>query len=121
MGADVGSVDAPRIRLRELPMVANRSLGWQMLRDTGRVVYAEDDFYYITHRDDVLAALRNPEVFSSKKAFDNMGSPLPLVPIAFDPPEHTRYRKILQPYFSPATLAEMLPSLQRQAIDIIEE
>ena len=33
-----------------------------------------------------------------------LGSPLPLVPIASDPPEHTRFRKILQPFFSPHTL-----------------
>ena len=49
-----------------------------------------------------------------------LGSPLPLVPIAFDPPEHTRFRKILQPFFSPHTLGAMLPSLQQQAVDIID-
>ncbi|MGV0792729.1 cytochrome P450 [Mycolicibacterium sp. XJ1819] len=119
MSTDVNSVGAPRITLRELPVVANRTLGWRMLREAGPVVYAEDDFYYLTRRDDVLAALRNPQVFSSKRAFDNMGSPLPLVPIAFDPPEHTRYRKILQPFFSPAILGDMLPALERQASDII--
>ena len=68
----------------------------------------------------MLAALRNPEAFSSKKAFDVVGSPLPLVPIAFDPPEHTRFRRILHPYFSPQTLGAMLPSLRVQAIDIID-
>jgi hypothetical protein len=43
-----------------------------------------------------------------------------LVPVAFDPPEHTRFRKILQPFFSPHTLSELLPSLQTQAVEIIE-
>ena len=50
----------------------------------------------------VEAVLKNPEVFSSKKAFDVLGSPVPLVPVAFDPPEHARYRRILQPFFSAA-------------------
>jgi cytochrome P450 len=49
-----------------------------------------------------------------------VGSPLPLVPAAFDPPEHTRFRKILQPFFSPHALAAILPSIQAQAIDIID-
>jgi hypothetical protein len=48
-----------------------------------------------------------------------LGSPLPLVPIAFDPPEHTRFRHVLQPFFSPHTLGEMLPALQQQAVDIV--
>ncbi|SPM34993.1 Cytochrome P450, partial [Mycobacterium rhizamassiliense] len=43
------------------------------------------------------------------------------VPISTDPPEHTRFRKILQPFFSPHTLNEMLPSLQKQAIEIVDE
>src|SRR4030088_3751800 len=101
-------------------MAADRGVGWKVLRDAGRVVCV-DGIFYLTHRDDVLAALRDPELFSSKKAFDVLGSPLPLVPISFDPPEHTRFRKILQPFFSPHTLKEMLPSLQKQAIDIIAE
>jgi hypothetical protein len=79
-----------------------------------------DGAYYLTRREDVRGALRNPETFASKSAFDILGSPLPLVPLAFDPPAHTRFRKILQPFFSPHTLGTMLPSLQAQAIEIIE-
>ncbi|WP_243858795.1 cytochrome P450 [Mycobacterium sp. DL440] len=101
-------------------MAVDRGVGWKAVRDAGRVVYI-DGWYYLSHREDVLAALRNPELFSSKKAFDVLGSPLPLVPISFDPPEHTRFRKILQPFFSPKTLNEMLPSLQKQALDIIDD
>ena len=68
----------------------------------------------------MLAALRDPDLFSSKKAFDELGSPLPLVPLALDPPDHTRIRKVLQPFFSPHTLNALLPSLQRQAIAIVD-
>ncbi|OBI44844.1 cytochrome [Mycobacterium sp. E796] len=103
----------------KLPMGADRGIGWQTVRDAGPVVYM-DGWYYLTRREDVLTALRDPSTFSSKKAFDVLGSPLPLVPISFDPPEHTRFRKILQPFFSPHTLKDMLPSLQEQAISIVE-
>jgi cytochrome P450 len=116
----VETLGAPELSFAGLPMAADRGVGWKTLRDAGRVVFV-DDWFYLTHRDDVLAALRNPELFSSKKAFDVLGSPLPLVPISFDPPEHTRFRKILQPFFSPHTLSEMLPSLQKQAVDIIDD
>lgn len=116
----MNTLDAPELSFASLPMAADRGVGWNAVRDAGRVVYI-DGWYYLSHREDVLAALRNPELFSSKKAFDVLGSPLPLVPISFDPPEHTRFRKILQPFFSPKALNEMLPSLQKQALDIIDD
>jgi cytochrome P450 len=49
-----------------------------------------------------------------------MISPVPLVPLGFDPPDHTRYRRILHPFFSPQALGEIMPSLQAQAITIID-
>jgi cytochrome P450 len=116
----VDILGAPELSFASLPMAGDRGVGWKTVRDAGRVV-SIDGWYYLSHREDVLAALRNPELFSSKKAFDVLGSPIPLVPISFDPPEHTRFRKILQPFFSPHTLAEMLPSLQKQALDIVDE
>jgi cytochrome P450 len=116
----VETLGAPQLSFATLPMAADRGVGWKTVRDAGRVVFI-DGWFYLSHREDVLAALRNPELFSSKKAFDVLGSPIPLVPISFDPPEHTRFRKILQPFFSPHTLKEMLPSLQRQALDIVDE
>ncbi|NTY58770.1 cytochrome P450 [Mycolicibacterium sphagni] len=109
----------PRLDFADLPMAADRGVGWATLRDAGPVVFGEG-FYTLTRRGDVLEALRNTEVYSSKAAFDGLGSPLPMVPIAFDPPEHTRFRRILHPYFSTQTLGAMLPSLQQQAIDVIE-
>jgi cytochrome P450 len=116
----VETLGAPELSFAKLPMSADRGVGWKTVRDAGRVVFI-DGWYYLSHREDVLAALRNPELFSSKKAFDVLGSPIPLVPISFDPPEHTRFRKILQPFFSPHTLKEMLPSLQKQALEIVDE
>jgi cytochrome P450 len=109
----------PELEWAKLPMAADRGVGWKTVRDAGPVVYM-DGWYYLTRREDVLTALRDPDTFSSKKAFDALGSPLPLVPISFDPPEHTRFRKILQPFFSPHTLKDMLPSLQKQAISIVD-
>lgn len=100
-------------------MARDRGVGWAALRELGPVVRG-DGWYYLTRREDVLAALRNPEVFSSGIAYDDMISPVPLVPLGFDPPEHTRYRRILHHYFSPQTLGAMLPSLQAQAVQIIE-
>ncbi|ORV96585.1 cytochrome P450 [Mycobacterium kyorinense] len=114
-----GSFHLPRLDYYSLPMEADRGVGWKILRDAGPVVFM-NGFYYLTRREDVLAALRNPKVFSSRLALQPPGSPLPVVPLAFDPPEHTRYRKILQPYFSPHGLSKSLPLLREHAVAMIE-
>jgi cytochrome P450 len=110
----------PEVEYESLPMAIDRKDGWDVLREMGPVVLM-NGWYYLTRREDVLHALRTPEIYSSKKAFDTLGSPLPLVPISFDPPEHTRFRKILQPFFSPHTLSAMLPALQQQAARMIDD
>jgi cytochrome P450 len=109
----------PRLEYTHLPMTADRGVGWKVLRDAGPVVYM-NGYYYITRREDVLAALRNPEVFSSRLALQPPGSPIPVLPLAFDPPEHTRYRKVLQPFFSPHGLSKSRPVLVRHAADMID-
>lgn len=113
------ALDLPRVLYGDLPMARDRGEGWTKLRELGPVLYG-DGWYYLTRREDVLAALRDPEVFSSRIAYDDMISPVPLVPLGFDPPEHTRYRRLLHPFFSPQALATILPSLQKQAATIVE-
>jgi cytochrome P450 len=110
----------PRLEYTHLPMTADRGAGWKVLRDAGPVVFM-NGYYYITRREDVLAALRNPEIFSSRLALQPPGSPIPVLPLAFDPPEHTRYRRILQPFFSPHGLSKSRPVLVRHAADMIDD
>lgn len=59
----------PVLDLIDLPMSLDRGAGWATLREAGPVVLS-DGWYALTHRADVLAALRNPNVFSSKRAFE---------------------------------------------------
>jgi cytochrome P450 len=115
-----GAFYLPRLDYYKLPMAADRGVGWKTLRDAGPVVFM-NGFYYLTRREDVLAALRNPKVFSSRLALQPPGYPLPVVPLAFDPPEHTRYRKILQPFFSPHGLSKSRPVLERHATEMIAQ
>ncbi|OBH20452.1 MULTISPECIES: cytochrome P450 [unclassified Mycobacterium] len=112
-----GTFHLPRLDYEKLPMAADRGVGWKVLRDAGPVVFM-NGHYYITRREDVLAALRNPKVFSST-ILQPPGHPLPVLPLAFDPPQHTRYRKILQPFFSPHGLSASRPALERHAAEMI--
>jgi len=56
--------------------------------------------------DDVLWALKHPEVFSSKNVV-NIGNDVPLIPLSVDPPEHAKYRRLLDPQFSPKRMKDL--------------
>jgi cytochrome P450 len=112
-----GTFYLPRLEFDKLPLAADRGVGWKVLREAGPVVFM-NGHYYITRREDVLAALRNPKVFSST-ILQPPAHPLPVLPLAYDPPQHTRYRKILQPFFSPHALSKSRPVLERHAAEMI--
>ena len=110
----------PRLEASALPMAADRGVGWKTLRDAGPVVFM-NGAYYLTRREDVLAALCQPNLFSAHLALQPPGSPVPVLPSAFDPPEHTRYRKILQPHFGPQALSRFRPLMTRHAVEMIAD
>jgi cytochrome P450 len=101
-------------------MADDRTAAYAMLRDAGPVAASRFGTYWIISSQAAEFALKHPELFSSRQAFDEVGSPLPLVPIAFDPPEHTRYRRILQPFFSPRGIASWEPAVRALAGELID-
>src|ERR1700716_2995459 len=112
-----GEFYLPRLDFYSLPMGTDRADGGKTLRDGGPGGFM-NGCDHLTRGADVLAALRNPKVFSSRLALQPPGY-LPVVPLAFDPPEHPRYRKFLQPYFSPHALSKSRPVLERHAAEMI--
>jgi cytochrome P450 len=44
-----------------------------------------------------------------------------MVPIAFDPPEHTRFRRVLDKFFGPRRMAERAPELRKQVGELIDQ
>ncbi len=99
------------LRFRQLPMAENRTEAYRIIREAGPIIKSPRG-YVLSSSEYVEYALKHPELFSSKQAFDLVGSPLPMVPIAFDPPEHTRYRRILQPFVGPRTMADWQPRVR---------
>ena len=99
------------LRFTRLPMADNRTEAYRIVRDAGPIIKSPRG-YVLSSSEYVEYALKHPELFSSKRAFDLVGSPLPMVPIAFDPPEHTRYRHILQPFVGPRETAVWQPRVR---------
>lgn len=76
----------------------------------------------VTHRRDIEDLLRHPQVFSSAESID-LQNIRPLIPLNIDPPDHRRYRKILDPIFAPRAVAALerpVAELANQLMDAFE-
>ena len=75
----------------------------------------------ISRYEDVLFALRHPEIFSSEMAEQmGLGTVRPMIPQQIDPPDQTRYRKILDPQFSRKRMAALEPAIRADAGALID-
>lgn len=111
--------EIPTVCVEDLPFADDRSLAWKELREAGEIVNAHGEVI-LTSADAVEFAAKNPEKFSSARALDRLASPVPLIPVAIDPPDHARFRKVLDPFFSPKRMAEREHELRRQAGELVD-
>lgn len=76
----------------------------------------------ITRYEDVVWALRHPEIFSSQMAEQmKLGTERPMIPQQIDPPIQTKFRKILDPRFSRKRMQVIEPELRRYANELIDK
>jgi cytochrome P450 len=75
---------------------------------------------HVASYEDVTWALKHPEVFSSKDVV-NIGNEFPLIPLSVDPPDHRKYRRLLDPEFSPTKMSALEPEARELVNQIIDE
>lgn len=73
----------------------------------------------LLRRGDVEKALKNWQDYSSDFS-GMMGSEEPVIPLNVDPPLHARYRRLLDPYFSPKKMAVLQPAVEKHVNDLID-
>ena len=106
--------------LYDLPFQQDRTAAWHQLHEIGEVAISDKGAYVIIGADAVEAVAKNTAVFSSKANGEMMASPIPMVPIETDPPEHARYRRMLDKFFSPRSVAARADELRVQAGELID-
>jgi cytochrome P450 len=75
----------------------------------------------ISRYEDVTWALRHPEIFSSAMDLQiALGTERPMIPQQIDPPEQTKYRKLLDPRFSRKRMLELAPAVRADANRLID-
>jgi cytochrome P450 len=73
----------------------------------------------LTRYEDVLWALKHPEYFSSDRVVQ-IGNEVPLIPLSVDPPEHAKYRRLLDPQFSPKKMGELEPEMRKLVNEVVD-
>lgn len=74
----------------------------------------------LTCRAEIDEAFRHPELFSSAMDAVDLKNARPLIPLQIDPPDHKKYRKILDPLFAPRAMALLEESVTALANDLID-
>jgi cytochrome P450 len=74
--------------------------------------------WYLLHYDDISEAFRNYELFSSSNGTYSVPE-FPRKPVDVDPPEHTRYRRLLVSLLSPQRLNAVEPRMRELCRDLI--
>jgi cytochrome P450 len=69
---------------------------------------------------DIEMALKHTELFSSNMDAVDLGNIRPLIPLQVDPPEHAKYRRILDPLFTPREMARREPQVAELVNEMID-
>ena len=71
-------------------------------------------------RAEIDEALRDAEVFSSNMSAVDLQNIRPLIPLQIDPPDHKKYRKVLDPLFAPRKVADLEQPVTDLVNDLID-
>ena len=86
---------------------------YAVLRETAPVMRLDGVGVIVSSRAGVDDVLRNPDVFSSNMSAHDLKTKRPLIPLQIDPPDHRKYRRILDPLFSPPRMKALEESVAR--------
>ena len=101
-------------------MAAHPQPLFKMLRDSMPVIPVEGRGVALTRRADVEEVFRHPEVFSSNADAVDLQNIRPLIPLQIDPPDHKKFRKLLDPIFAPRQVAVLEESLTASVNELID-
>jgi cytochrome P450 len=81
--------------------------------------------WVVTHYEDIDRVYCDNDHFSNKGTAEFqrlIGETFPSIPLAIDPPEHSKYRMFLYPFLSPARITrDIEPRIREVVVEMIEE
>jgi cytochrome P450 len=96
---------------------------WAALRDQCPVMYSElyGGFWVALRHEDMKRVAHDPGTFSSRKVNIPDQWDFSMPPVKVDPPDHTRYRRMLQSAFSATEAARWEATIRQIAEDLIDD
>ncbi|HZQ31589.1 MAG TPA: cytochrome P450, partial [Mycobacterium sp.] len=87
---------------------------------------AEDGFWAVTRRADIVYVSQHPELFTSAKGVALDPMPVEVQQIAtffltMDPPEHTVYRRLISSAFTPRNVRRIEEQIHKNAVRVVDE
>lgn len=80
----------------------------------------EEGTHIISRYEDVKFVLRHPEIFSSDIMAVDIGQDRPLIPLQIDPPDHAKYRRVMDPQLSPKAISYLEADTRKLVNEIID-
>ncbi|OBK23229.1 cytochrome P450 [Mycobacterium asiaticum] len=74
----------------------------------------------LSRLSDIEMALKRTDLFSSNMDAVDLGNLRPLIPLQVDPPDHAKYRRILDPLFTPREMARREPQVTALVNEMID-
>ena len=98
--------------------------GWSKLRAESRAfrsdIAGSYDLWYLLRYDDIRAALQDCDLFSSRSVQYLGDSPRQMIPEELDPPEHAKYRRLLNAPLAPSAVRARAGQIRALAISLID-
>jgi cytochrome P450 len=117
---DAAAADESPFAMMDAETAANPQPMFKMLRDEMPVMAVDGVGVVLLRRAEIEECLRNTDVYTSNMSAVDLKNARPLIPLQIDPPEHKKYRRILDPLFAPkqmALLEEPVTALVNDLID----
>jgi cytochrome P450 len=120
--ADNPNLETGEVRLFDPEMASCPQPVYAQLRAHCPVAHAAiTNSPVLSRYDDVVWALRHPEIFSSEMSLEMaLGTERPMIPQQIDPPAQTRYRRLLDPHFSRRKMEAFVPEIRNHANALID-
>jgi cytochrome P450 len=93
---------------------------YKVLQEQDGVVQPTEQLAITYDRAVTEHVLRQHGLFSSRVEL-NMGNVRPLIPLNVDPPQHSKYRKLLDPLFAPRRMDEQEEDITRRVNGFIDQ
>src|SRR5580658_1330668 len=100
-------------------IAANPQPVFKALRDNSPVLALEGSLV-LSRKTDIDEALRHPELFTSNMSAVDLKNVRPLIPLQIDPPDHKKFRKLLDPIFAPRFMTAMEEDVAVLVNDLID-